>query len=1248
MVPAKTIKKNFNMSEQDNKGAFSSMTNLFPVSKTLTFRLVPIGNTLDTIRRNRVIEDAEQLKDDYKTLKAAADRIHKRFIEETLSKLHLKYMGDGAMDSIQEFADAFNDNATDKMNACAAGLKASITEAFMKARYNEKESMLDALASELLVKEILPGETLSAEEAAAAERMKKYTTFMRPYFTIRNRIYNAEEKGFTIPARVVDENLPTHLRNVKRFALLPEDEREKLAPLFKAVSGKMAWAYELPDVFTVSAASCLSAQSAIDAYNALIGGIALEDGSRIQGINEIINLHNQAASKKEGSGKLPKLEQLKKQILSDRESLSWLPEEFENDREVLDALAKLEKELHDIVPVSKILDTTNSADRGALFINMAKLSDFSHAFTGRWDEFERCIKEALKTQNPPSKREKENNYNERINKLYKKMSDISVKELFDIAEQYRTTDPTTAQLQKQFSIVDYVYGFIIGPLVEAEADFNAMMDYIGSMGESDKLGQTRHDEKENARTYIRTWLDDLMDARRAAEVFTTGNGTATPDPAFYESVVEPLGAFADKLVPLYNRIRNYLTRKPYSTDKTRLYFGTPTLLDGWDRNKEKDSRGILLQDGKDKYLAILPAGAKKLFEDEKAYDESSDLKRMSLKFLPGPFKMLPKVGFSSKGIPFYKPSQEVLDLYNGPKAVREYTPDEVALMVDYYKHLLTANPEWTDIRFELKPTAEYATLNEFFEDIDRQGYSISWKGVSRPFIERAVERGELYLFRLDCMDMSEHHYGNDSNPKAILDEAFSERNAVDTAVRIAGKAAIYYRKASLQAHVTHPRNVPIRNKNPRSRNATRTLPYDLIKDRRFTEDQFNLHIAVLLGPDNNKKGENNVNAGVMEIIKANPGMYVLGINRGERNLLSIAVTAPDGRIVEQRHLNVFDNFDYREKLASVEAERQEARRDWNAITDIKNIKKGYLSRAVGEVVRLVKKYDCVIALENLDMEFKRGRQQFEKNVYQQFERDLINRLALLMDKNDPDRTRTTLQLASRGKTPEQRTRFPQNGIVFFMNPAWITKTDPLTGFVNRLNTFYTSIEKTQQLLEAFDSFRYLPEEGMFALTFRYGRISPDKKTGNDRTWTVYTHGRRSKENRETHVIESLDATMEMEAAFIAEKIEYKDGAELLPRMKECSASFYRAFLEALRLTLQNTVYDGKELKIVSCTKDADGKFFESDENAVAMGLPGDADINAAWNIARKCHMVLRNIREAESNKPRMIVDDDEWLLEVQN
>lgn len=57
-------------------------------------------------------------------------------------------------------------------------------------------------------------------------------------------------------------------------------------------------------------------------------------------------------------------------------------------------------------------------------------------------------------------------------------------------------------------------------------------------------------------------------------------------------------------------MRNYITtsRKPYKLDKYKLYFDNPQLLGGWDINKEKDYRTVMLtKDGK-YYFAIIDKG----------------------------------------------------------------------------------------------------------------------------------------------------------------------------------------------------------------------------------------------------------------------------------------------------------------------------------------------------------------------------------------------------------------------------------------------------------------------------------------------------------------------------------------------------------------------------------------------------------------------------------------------------------------
>lgn len=1249
--------KNIESDAQSVTPAFSGdMTNLFPVSKTLAFRLLPVGRTREYIEKAGVITQARQLQDDYSLLKEAADRVHKRFIEEILSKLHLKYLSDGGMDSIQEYADLFDAGGVSAdIAAVAIRLKESVTKAFEEARYNDKKSYLAALQSELLVKEILAGEDLSDEERAALHRMRDYTTYMRPYFTIRARMYRADEEGSTIPSRIVDDNLPVHLRNRNIFEKLPAEVVEKAAPVFAETAPVIPWAYELADVFTVSAAACLSAQSAIDAYNTLIGGIGLLDGGRIQGLNELINLYNQAHAGEEGYRKLPQLKRLSKQILSDRSTPSWIPDAFDDDVQVTEGLEALHAALLGEAalpsPEEAFIAACN-ADTGGVLVSARRLSALSLVCTGSWSEAERCLKEQMREENPIKRREKQNNYNERINREFKKRQYFTYEEIGSAVVRFGPDGTGFPGLDT------YISKAYASPYMDAAAHYEDMTAYIASMKEGEPLGQPEGDGRDSARGYIRDWLDDLMDAKRGVEVFSAGSGAEQTDTDFYEKIVQPVAAFADLLVPFYNKVRNYLTKKPFSSDKMRLFFDTPTLLGGWDRNKEEDNRGVLIRDGRDKYLAIIPRHSKKVFSDSRAYEDGSEMQRLVLKYIPGPFRMLPKVGFSSKAAAFYQPSEEVLAIKNGPKKTADYDPAEVAVMVDYYKHVLATNPEWADMEFTLKESSAYTRLNEFFDDVDRQGYRLTWKGLSRAYIDMAVERGDLYLFKITCQDMSAAHHGMDGNFKAILDEAFSDRNAADTKVRISGGAAIYYREPSLPEAVTHPAGIPIANKNPDNPRRARILPYGLTKDRRFTREHFALHIPVLLQPDADKRGNYNVNEAVRQMIKDEPGMYVVGINRGEHNLVSVAVTAPDGRIVEQRHLNVFDGFDYRRKLAERESERTQARKDWNEVEDIRKLKAGYLSRVIGEIVRLVKKYNCVVALEQLDSEFKRGRQQFEKNVYQQFERDLVGRLSFLMDKHDPDRTRSVLQLTSPGDSIEERTKYPQNGIVFFMSPSWITKTDPLTGFANALDTHYESVAKAEKLLSRYDSFRYVPERDLFALSFSYSRTNPEKETGDGRTWTIYTNGVRTDVGQEEGGLGVHILTKEMKQLLDGEGIAYENGGEILPALIGRGAEFYKEFYRILRLTLRNNNWNDKEkeYRLVGCTCDAGGRFFDS---AIAPErLPKDPDINAAWNIARKCQMVLRNIRnyargvtmdpEGKTSKgPRLTVSDAEWFIEAQ-
>lgn len=1264
------------MSNKTIPGAFDSMKHRFPVTKTIAFRLIPEGKTLENMKKDNVISDSEKNHGHYLLMKEVADNVHKNFIEKTLRPFRLKCDSDGAKDSIQEYAEIFFDRhlksyeKEDRLKKIAKKLKAQVGDAFRSVPFDKDTTMLKALASSKLITDIIPtmGGELNDEQKKAYTAISTFTSYMQPYYEARNRIYDDSQGGHTIPVRIVDDNLPIHLGNINVARDVPEEviDRFRSNTFFADYLRKTVQVDDITDVFTVAFGATLCAQSAIDAYNTLIGGVSVDNNTHHQGLNELINEYNQ----KHPKSKVKKFKQLKKQILSDRKSISHVPKALGDDMQVLDLVKQIKDRLIDTFGDTNLTDLCFNPDKRKTFIDMKRLSDYSHKAFGGWNAAKNALKKKIASETPRTKRISNEGYEKKIENIFKKIEYVSIADI----EEAAVLDNQNPKASMQEILRQGILKNILSALSEYKK-LDAVTHLDSHPVLKQKLGQSAVDGKQNAGAIVKLFLDTVNDAVRVTKMFTKGEGDLDFDRPFYEEVVFPIIDFADEFVPAYNSIRNYLTKKPYSIAKLGLDFNSATLLKGWDMSKIMGNRGIIFREGDTLYLGVLKAKernddgkrtrTKNILKKETDYlDEGSGFHMFVGKALKSANMTLPKVAFAPGNISVYNPPKAVLDLRESKKPVADYTPEEVTMMIDFYKGVIAANHEWDIIGFQFKETGEYKQLNDFFDDFDQQSYAMRYVGVSKNYFMKAVEDGNLYLFRITCQDMLEKHHGKDGDYKVLLTEALSGKKG--SVVRLRGGAAIYYRKASLAKKVTHPAGVPMANKNPDNPNPTRTLPYDLYKDKRYMEDRFAFHVPVTVYPLADSKGDKKVTDEIRDIIRETPGMYVLGINRGERNLISIAVTAPDGRIVEQRNLNVFDNYDYRRALATRGKQRNDDRQNWNAVHDIKNLKKGYLSRAVGEIVRLVKKYNCVVAMENLDLEFKNSRQAFEANVYRQFERDLVKKFSLLTCKDSADRFADALQLCNPGSTEEERTRYPQNGIVFFMNPSWVTKTDPLTGFVNRLNTRFTTIADAEAFMGNMDAFHFDPAKGRFVLSFHYGKAAPEKEAGDpDRVWDVETYGERIENVFSTDTNpkgewedKTVDLTADMKALMSNNGIAFEDGQDLIPQMKGHGTAFWTEFYRLLRLTLQNTSWnsESREWRVVGCTA-KDGRFYDSRQ--ALEHQPMDADINAAWNIARKAHLALRHIRDfvpgmtldqegKKAKGPSAIVTDAEWFGNVQN
>ncbi len=181
--------------------------------------------------------------------------------------------------------------------------------------------------------------------------------------------------------------------------------------------------------------------------------------------------------------------------------------------------------------------------------------------------------------------------------------------------------------------------------------------------------------------------------------------------------------------------------------------------------------------------------------------------------------------------------------------------------------------------------------------------------------------------------------------------------------------------------------------------------YPIIKDRRYAYDKFLFHLSITQNYNpvkNFKNFDNNVNT----YLYNSNNIHIIGIDRGERHLLYLTLIDMQGNIIKQFSLNeIINEFNgktfttnYHDLLNKREGERADARQNWKTIESIKELKEGYMSHVIHKISQLMVKYNAIVVLEDLNLGFKQGRQKIEKQVYQKFEKMLIDKLNYLVDK----------------------------------------------------------------------------------------------------------------------------------------------------------------------------------------------------------------------------------------------------------
>lgn len=1275
---------------------FNDFKRLYPLSKTLRFEAKPIGATLNNIIKSGLLEEDEHRAQSYVKVKKLIDEYHKVFIDRVLDDGCLTIENKDKKDSLEEYYESYmsksnDENVSKTFKEIQENLRSVIAKKLTDDKayanlfgknliesYKDKDDKNKIIDSDLIqfINTAEPSQLDSMSQDEAKQLVKEFwgfTTYFVGFFDNRKNMYTSEEKSTGIAYRLVNENLPKFIDNMEAFkkAIAKPEIQANMEELYSNFAEYLN-VESIQEMFQLDYYDMLLTQKQIDVYNAIIGGKTDEDHDvKIKGINEYINLYNQQHKDE----KLPKLKALFKQILSDRNAISWLPEEFNSDQEVLDAIKDCYERLSENVLGDKVLKSLlcslSDYNLNGIFVrNDLQLTDISQKMFGNWSVIQNAIMQNIKNVAPARKRkESEEDYEKRISDIFKKADSFSIQYINDCLNEM--DDNNLHAVDGYFATL----GAVNTPTMQRENLFaliqNAYTDISDLLDTPYPENKNLAQDKTNV-AKVKALLDAIKSLQHFVKPLLGKGDESDKDERFYGELAS-LWTELDTVTPLYNMIRNYMTRKPYSEKKIKLNFENPQLLGGWDANKEKDYATIILCRNGMYYLAIMNKDSKKLLGKTMPSDGEC-YEKMVYKFFKDVTTMIPKCSTQLKVVQAYfkvntddfvlnskafnKPltiTKEVFDLNNVlygkfkkfQKGYLSATGDTagythaVNVWIKFCMDFLNSYESTCMYDFTSLKSESYLSLDAFYQDANLLLYKLSFTNVSVSFIDKLVNEGKMYLFQIYNKDFSDYSKGTPNMHTLYWKALFDERNLADVVYKLNGQAEMFYRKKSIDyTHPTHPANHPIQNKNKDNKKKESVFEYDLVKDRRYTVDKFLFHVPITM--NFKSVGSENINQQVREYLQQADDTHIIGIDRGERHLLYLVVIDMQGNIKEQFTLNEIVNeyngntyrTNYHDLLDTREEERLTARQSWQTIENIKELKEGYLSQVVHKITQLMVKYHAVVVLEDLNKGFMRGRQKVEKQVYQKFEKMLIDKLNYLVDKKaDAAQSGGLLnayQLTSKFDSFQKLGK--QSGFLFYI-PAWNTsKIDPVTGFVNLLDTRYQNTEKAKAFFSKFDAIRYNADKDWFEFNLDYDKFGT--KAENTRTtWTLCTQGNRistfrNAEKNSQWDNQEVDLTREMKSLFEHYHI------NICGNLKEeiCSQTdkaFFTGLLHILKLTLQmrNSITGTETDYLVSPVADENGVFYDS--RSCGETLPKNADANGAYNIARKGLMLIGQIKETK-------------------
>jgi CRISPR-associated protein Cpf1 len=1253
---------------------FSKFTGLYPVSKTLRFELKPMGKTLEKIKETGIIENDKKRHNDYFDAKKIIDKYHKYFIDAALSKFPridwnpLKEAIEGSLDR--------SDASKKKLEKTQTEFRKKIAKAL--TTHDHYKELTASTPKDLFLK-VFPDHF---GKQPAIDTFDGFSSYFTGFQENRQNIYSDEAISTAIPYRLVHDNFPKFLSNIEVYKTLKDNAPSVLSDAEKELkdflNGK-----PLANIFELNAYNDVLTQSGIDFFNQVIGGISGEGGEKkTRGINEFSNHYRQQHPEFAQERLATKMIPLYKQILSDRETKSFILESYSTDSQVQDSVKEFfesqilncdiaGRKVNVLDELTSLIKRITEFDLGSIYINQEELSNISLELFKSWNTINAIL--FKNAENRIGSAEKAAN---------KKKIDAWMKSNeFSIATLNLAIAESDSEEISRVKIESYWNDF------EAKAQSILCGDNRKNLDEFLSANFNENNvlrEDSEVIGKLKAFLDALIEIMHSIKPLISD--AENRDLSFYNELT-PLYDQLSLIVPLYNKIRNYATQKLTESEKFKLNFDNPTLADGWDQNKEDANTAILLLKNGLYYLGIMNAKNKPKIKDFKTSEDEDCYDKMVYKLLPGPNKMLPKVFFSEKGLATFKPPKDILEGYNAGKHKKGdlFNIDFCHQLINFFKESIAKHPDWKKFDFKFSDTSSYEDISGFYKEVTDQGYKITFSKIPTSQIDEWVNEGKLFLFQIYNKDFAPGAKGSPNLHTLYWKSVFSPENLKDVVVKLNGEAELFYRPSSVKKPYSHKVGEKLVNRIGKdglllpesvfgelfryfngkldgelSDEAKRYLDvavvkdvkHEIVKDRRYTQDKFEFHVPLTLNFKADSKNE-YMNERVRHFLKDNPDINIIGIDRGERHLLYMTLINQKGEILKQKSFNIVESVNYQAKLVQRERERDAARKSWSSVGKIKDLKEGFLSQVIHEITTTMIDNNAIVVLEDLNFGFKRGRFCVERQVYQKFEKMLIDKLNYLVFKNKPEGdvggVLKGYQLAEKFDSFQKLGK--QSGFLFYIPAAYTSKIDPTTGFANLFNmTELTSAEKKKEFLSHFDDITYDGKNDRFLFSFDYKNFKCFQ-TDFIKKWTVYTQGKRIVYDKESKSAKEIFPVEIIKAALAKQNIALTDQLDVLSAINSVeaspkSASFFGDICYAFEKTLQmrNSIPNTDEDYLVSPVLNKKGEFYDS--RSCGDTLPKNADANGAYHIALKGLYLIKNVFDAGGKDLK--ISHEDWFKFAQS